>query len=287
MQQALRHCESLVRAADKDRYVATLFAPAEHRPAIFTLYAFNAEIVRVRDAARVPIAGEIRLQWWSDVLASDDPRQTAGHPVAAALGATIAEYGLHKETLGALVDAHRFDLYDEPMQKQSEFERYAEATSANLIALCAQILDQSGAVHIGVLAHHAGIAQTTAGLLGAFAKHVQRGQLYFPLELFERQGLSRAELVSANPGRYAGVGLRAALAEARLIAADHLAMASDLLASTPPALLPAVLPVAVAPRLLARMEQVGDDPYADIGVPAWRRQWIIWRAARQPARIFR
>ena len=63
-----QHCTALVREADRDRYLATLFAPAEHRDALYALYAFNAEIARVRDMAREPMPGEIRLQWWVDVL---------------------------------------------------------------------------------------------------------------------------------------------------------------------------------------------------------------------------
>ncbi len=51
------HCVALVREADHDRYLATLFAPAEHRDALYALYAFNVEIARVRDVARQPIAG--------------------------------------------------------------------------------------------------------------------------------------------------------------------------------------------------------------------------------------
>ena len=42
MQDAFAHCEALLRAADKDRFLTTLFAPAEHRDALVALYAFNA-----------------------------------------------------------------------------------------------------------------------------------------------------------------------------------------------------------------------------------------------------
>ena len=68
MEDHFRHCAGLVRDTDRDRYLATLFAPAEKRDALFALYAFDAEISRVRDLAREPIPGEIRLQWWRDVL---------------------------------------------------------------------------------------------------------------------------------------------------------------------------------------------------------------------------
>ena len=50
--QAIILFAALVREADRDRYLATLFAPAVHRDALFALYAFNAEITRVRELAR-------------------------------------------------------------------------------------------------------------------------------------------------------------------------------------------------------------------------------------------
>ena len=55
MQDHFTHCASLVREADRDRYLAALFAPPEKRDALFALYAFDAEISRVRELAREPI----------------------------------------------------------------------------------------------------------------------------------------------------------------------------------------------------------------------------------------
>ena len=46
------HCEQTVREADKDRYLATLFAPANRRGPLFALYAFNTEVASVRERAQ-------------------------------------------------------------------------------------------------------------------------------------------------------------------------------------------------------------------------------------------
>ena len=51
-----------VRAADHDRYLTVLYAPAEKRGALFSLYAFNAEIAGIRDRIHEPLPGEVRLQ---------------------------------------------------------------------------------------------------------------------------------------------------------------------------------------------------------------------------------
>jgi len=139
MQDAFAHCEGLVRAADKDRFLSALFAPAEHRNALLALYAFNLEIARVREVAREALAGEIRLQWWSDAVEG----RGEGHPVAAALLETVARYQLPTEPFRTLIDARRFDLYDEPMRSLADLERYAKGASAGLIALAAPAMPAS------------------------------------------------------------------------------------------------------------------------------------------------
>ena len=75
----------LVRAADRDRYLAALYAPEDKRADLRALYAFNAEIAGVRDRVSQALPGEIRLQWWRDVIAAKDAGTEAGHPVADAL----------------------------------------------------------------------------------------------------------------------------------------------------------------------------------------------------------
>ena len=87
MQTHFEHCAALVREADRDRYLATLFAPAEHRDALFALYAFNVEIARVRELAREPLPGEIRLQWWREVLSGERDGDDAFGGVGEALNA--------------------------------------------------------------------------------------------------------------------------------------------------------------------------------------------------------
>jgi len=283
MQQAFAHCEALVRAADRDRFLATLFAPRERRGALFALYAFNVEIARVREVVRDPVAGEIRLQWWSDVLAGDGRGEIEAHPVASALRASVARYGLPPERLQTTISARRFDLYDEPMATLADLEAYADGASSSLIALAAQILNGDGASDIDALSHHAGLAHAIAGLLKAFPFHAARGQLFVPLELLERHGADREDV---RIGR-ATPQLRSALADLRDSARRHLRQAQDMARTVSPDVMSALLPVALAGATLARMERGDYDPFVPVEIAPWRRQWLIWRAARRPSRIFR
>jgi phytoene synthase len=282
MQDAVAHCQQLVRSGDRDRFLATLFAPADRRDALYALYAFNLEIARVRQVAHGSAAGEIRLQWWSDVLTGEGHGGVGGHPVAAALLAAMASYGLAPAPLLALIEARRFDLYDEPMRTLGDLNTYADAASSNLIRLAVQILHAGRSTDSNELAHHAGLAHAITGLLQAFAVHAARGQLYIPLEILERHGAQRHDVSRLH----ATATLRSALAEMRLIAREHLRQAQQMQSNMVPALVSAFLPVALAGPTLKRMERAHYDPFRPIELPAWRRQWLIWRAARQPARLF-
>jgi phytoene synthase len=276
------HCEALVRAADKDRFLATLFAPAEHRGPLYALYAFNAEIARVREAVREPVAGEIRLQWWSDVLGGEGRGDVDAHPIVAALHEIIARYGLPVERLAALIDARRFDLYDEPMATLADLETYARRASSGLIALAAQILGGGGARDVGPLAEHAGLAHAMAGLMRVLPIHAARGQLFVPLDVLRRHGADRHDVARGQ----ATPQLRAALAELRRSARRHLAQARQAMEIAPFTVMPALLPVALVGPTLTRMERSDHDPFVPVEIAPWRRQWLIWRAARQPERIF-
>jgi phytoene synthase len=168
------------------------------------------------------------------------------------------------------------------MATLADLEAYADGASASLIALAAQILAAGGEPDIGALSHNAGLAHALAGLLAAFPIHTARGQLFVPLELLARHGAGRLDVKGAP----ATPQLRAALAELRLRARHHLSAARQLLATAAPVVVPALLPVALAPPTLARMERRGYDPFVPVAIAPWRRQLIIWRAARRPRRIF-
>ena len=130
-----------VRAADRDRYLTALYAPADKRDALFALYAFNAEIAGVRDRIHEALPGEVRLQWWRDVIAADSGEAAAGHPLAEALKATIAAYNLPKQAFDNYLEARIFDLYDDPMPSRTDLEGYCGETAGALIQLAAMVLD--------------------------------------------------------------------------------------------------------------------------------------------------
>lgn len=215
---AFEHCRDLVAQHNKERHWANLYAPADNRDALYALYAFDHSIVHIAKVVKEPMAGEIRLQWWRDVLDGLRREDAASHPVAAALMQTTANYQLPIARLTTLLDAHSADLYDDAFDP----ERYGVETWGAIYALAAKILGREGEP-VEYISRHAGAAE--------------------------------AWTLAQRPD------------EAR----HHREAAAKLLPDVPEAILPALLPAAT----LCKRD-----------LPSWRRQWLVWRAARDPARIF-
>jgi len=276
MQDPFGHCEQLVRAGDKDRFFASLFAPAQRRGPLFALYAFNLELARVREMAREPMAGEIRLQWWRDAIERPGAGEARTNPVAAALLDTIVRFQLPIPSFMRLIEARGFDLYDDPMPTLAALEAYAQSTSAAVIELAARILGAAEADVSGAIGE-AGIAYALAGLLRAFPMHASRGQLYVPLDLIERHG-ARPEDIFAGRTTPA---VSAALAALRQVAWKHFAAYREASAAIPTSAAPAFLPVTLVPLYLNKLERARDPLTRVVEVAPWRRQWALWRAARR------
>ncbi len=274
-----RHCEQLTREADKDRFLASLFAPADRRDGLFALYAFDVEIARIRDMVREPMPGELRLQWWRDVLTGERRSEGMASPVGAALCETLDRYRLKVDPLLELLEARSFDLYDDPMPSLAHLDGYARQTTSHVIALAAQVL---GAAPNIAVAGPAGIAIGLTRMLRDLPRHAARGQLYLPADLLTRHGAKPEEIL----GGRTTPELRAALAELRQHVRRYLEAFDAALPTLSSAAIPPVLPVALVRLTLARMERSDYDPFrTDVEVPQWRRQWTLWRAARRWSRI--
>jgi 15-cis-phytoene synthase len=271
-------CESLVRESDPDRYFAALFAPADKRPHLLALYAFNLEIARVREAVSDPMLGDIRLQWWRDALQGEARGDVRANPVAAALDETIVRFRLPRAAFVDLIDARVFDLYDDPMPTLADLEGYCGETSSVLIRLASLVVAEGADPGAADAAGHAGVAYAITGLLRAFPWHARRGQVYIPADVLAGHGVTRDDIVSGR----GGPGLISALAEMRGTAHDHLQRARRLRATIPPAIAPAFLPAAIVPAYLRAMEAGGYDPFRTIiDLPRWRKLAILWWASRR------
>ncbi|WP_123150777.1 phytoene/squalene synthase family protein [Mesorhizobium delmotii] len=265
-----------VRAADHDRYVCALYAPEDKRDALFSLYAFNAEISGIRDRIREALPGEVRLQWWRDVIATEDSGDGVGHPVADALKATISAHHLPIPAFENMLEARVFDLYDDPMPSRTDLEGYCGETAAALIQLAAMVLDPVAAPRFAELAGRAGCAQAMTGLLLLLPLHRKRGQCFVPADTLAAAGSSPEEFVAGD----GGPGGQRAVAAMIALAQEHLAAFESGASALPVSLRPAFLPLALSRAYLGKMESSRQSPLNGAArLSPWRRHWLLLRRA--------
>jgi phytoene synthase len=287
LEQHYALCGAALRESDRDRWLACLFAPDDARPHLFALYAFNAEIARVRDHVSQPLLGEMRLQWWVDALEGAPGAETRGdlraNPTADALLATVAAKDLPRKPLLDLLEARRFDLYEDPAPDMAFFDLYCDETAGALFALAARLIGGGeGAEDVLLAARHGGRAYAIAGLLRALPWHVAQGRCHLPGDLLARHGLGARNFLA----RERSAGVDAALAELRALARDNLAKAEQVVSSLPMPSREAFRLLALPELYLRAMERRDYDPYKTlVDVALWRRQWALWRYDLQKPKI--
>ncbi len=267
-----------LREHDRDRYLATLVLPAEARPHVTSILAFNADIAAIRERVSGPQPGEIRLQWWNDALTGAGHGEVRQNPLADALLDTIEKYSLPIGTLQRLIGARRFDLYDDPMPDLETFEGYAGETASTLLQLSAMVLNGGKPVEQGDAAGHLGVAQAMIGHLRAFGYVSSQGRIMLPWSILEANGVRETELFRGQDSE----GLQSALSQIVELADDHLEKARMAIAALPKNLRPAFAAIALLEQQLKHWKQDSSGPFAPPSdEPDWRKiarlTWWTWR----------
>lgn len=269
-------CTGLVRAQDFRAYAASLFVSPNARRAWMALAAFNAEVAHVRDHVSQPLPGEIRLQWWRDALTGSsqaaDHGVVEGNPVAAELLRAMALYSLPAEAFVRLIDAHVFDVYDDPMPDMAALEAHCRDTAAAMYDLRARVMGVN-TLEIARLAEHAGIAEGLVDVMLALPRHAARRQLYLPSDLMNLHGVVAEEVFLHQ----VSAPLKEVLAHLRREARVQLDQAMAMLADAPASARAAFLPLAVIGKTLTRLET--SEPFAPPLPPRLGILWTTWRAA--------
>ncbi|MBR1200874.1 squalene/phytoene synthase family protein [Bradyrhizobium sp. AUGA SZCCT0240] len=270
-------CADLVRTHDFVRYASTLFMPAAQRRALLAIYAFNAEISRVREQVSQPLPGEMRLQWWTDMLAGAGHGGIEGNPVAAELLQVIRDYHLPVDPLSRLIDEHQFDLYNDPMPSMAALEGYINDTSSALFSLAGLVASRPSEA-VDHLARHAGFAQGLVQVIEKLPWDAARRQLFVPLQLLQQHGSGMEEVYSGKQTPQARAAIDQLIGEAR----EHLKTAFELLSAVPPEVRPVFLPLALVRRDLKWMSRADSDPFVPRTSSRLRTLWTLWRASRSP-----
>ncbi|CUK27055.1 squalene synthase HpnD [Cognatishimia activa] len=131
-------CAGIVEKGDPDRFLAIMSAPVALREKLFPLYAMNVEVARAPWVTEESMIAEMRLQWWRDALAEiaaggEVRRHEVATPLARILTPTQAQ------SLDALIEARRWDIYRDPFEDEDAFQSHFSATAGQLLMVAAEV----------------------------------------------------------------------------------------------------------------------------------------------------
>ena len=252
------YCRDLVRSADKERYITSLFASAEARAALWAISAFNHEIAKTRETVSEPMLGEIRLQWWRD--ASNDifagkPRQ---HAVVLALSGSIQKFALERTFFDTLIEGRALDLQETPFQTVDELIAYIMNTAVPLHHAALRVLGADNQA-TRACATAVGCAYGLTGLLRAAPYFFRQNRNFLPVEIMEKFELTDRAVYSLKPSQALAdtVAVLAERAERFLEEAAQTLKSNDIA----PAARPALLAGAQAGWHLKRLRRASYNPH--------------------------
>ncbi|WP_114008768.1 phytoene/squalene synthase family protein [Cohaesibacter intestini] len=281
LHDAFAFCQSELKRLDSVRYFASLTAPEAVRADFLAFQCFLADVAVIPTRVSEPAMGDIRLTWWRDIVADATVDQSPGNevvnvgPVASALQVVQHRHALPIDRLVPIIEARRFDLYNDPMPDMPHFETYAGETEALALMLSAQILCKDVA-DISGLCGHAAMAICLAQHLFDWPQNVERQKLFLPADAFAAHGLAQADLIADK----SKANVAAALLTLGELAEMHHAKAMAELKLVPKdvrsQIAPAFLRLAPA-RLMIRMRK--KHPARLLRLARWRCYGAIWRMA--------
>ncbi len=269
---------ALVKREDHDRFLTAVFAPERAREGVMALYAFNAEVAKVRESVSENLIGQMKLQWWRDVIAAvyEGGKVPQGNPVVQALAGTIAAHHLSRALFDTLLDARTRDVADDSPQDVTELEGYAEGTSASLTLLVLEVLEVRGEVS-KTAGRHVGIAWALTGLLRAVLFHARANRFLMPQDLMAAENLTSHDLQERRNADKIAVVVEQIARTARV----HLDQARAHTKHVDRKALPALLPATLADQYLKGLERRRFDVFDPRHVlqrpAALRLAWNAWR----------
>lgn len=275
LEEAYSHCLETVRRDDRDRYFLCVLAPIKYRPALLAIHAFNVAISRIPETVSEPILGQIRLQWWRDVIATIYVKGTPpAHPVIDALKDALPRNHLGLKSFERILNARERDLEDWRPATIQDLESYARDTAGEILALSMVVLGETDEQALAI-GRSAGAAFALVGILRSLAFQAHRRRFLIPQELIEREGVSLRDVFAfKQPNAALNLSVAAIAKRAEILITDVIKQAKQVSLPTRTLLLEA----RIAAYHLKRLKAAGFNPF-DSSISQSSGGLLLWRLA--------
>ena len=185
----LSYCGELVRCNDSDRFLQSMFFPADIREDLWVLFAFNHEIAKTREVVSDSNLGLIRLKWWRDEIKKIyEQGALTDHEILKPLSTAIKKHNLPREHFDKLLYAREFDLEDVLPANLEGLMNYADFTTQPLFKLALII---TGADPDLEVVQPMAVNYALAGILRSTGYFSRQNRFLLPEDLMNKYSITK------------------------------------------------------------------------------------------------
>ena len=181
---------NLVKKADPDRYICTLFADREFQEFLFTIYALYNELAAIPFRTQEANLGEIRLQWWREtLLASKLEVNLSNDPIMQGIYKLNGQPKFNRELMLSIIDERENDLSKRQPKTIEELEKYIKNTSGAITVIALDLMDVTDE-HIRQVCQDIALAYGLIGVLRSTSFLLNYDRILVPKSLLDRYEVS-------------------------------------------------------------------------------------------------
>ena len=200
-----RFCRDLTRREAANFYWGFIALPRPKRLAIYALYSFARQVDDEADLANSssghdphPCGGDTDLFKPHRERIKRCYTGRADDPVMRVLAEVVAEYGIPREDLEALVDGVEMDLRVSRYASWEQLRRYCRLVASSVGRMCVRIFGFSDPAALDY-ADNLGVAMQLANILRDVREDMGLGRIYLPQDELRRFGVGEQIPLSGSP----------------------------------------------------------------------------------------
>ena len=193
------YCRELVRRQAHEHYLASLLLPHSSRSVAFALRALSCEVAAIRDSVSDRRLGQVRAQWWKDVVGKAGEEGSVNHPVARELQALLTNHpDLNKGLLQSLASSRDHFLSDSPFDTLEQVEQYGMDAFSGIYLLLLEAMGNTNG-HAKHAVTQLGKCEGLVTLLRGTPHNSSKRRVYLPSSLLAEMGASQEGVLRRGP----------------------------------------------------------------------------------------
>ncbi|MEM1145127.1 MAG: phytoene/squalene synthase family protein [Pseudomonadota bacterium] len=190
------YCRSKIRTGSKSFFLASHFLPNDLRDAVYALYAFCREADDAIDGGADPFIGLAVFEARLDAIFGDE---TPTNPVDRALALVVAQYGLPRTLLDALLQGFAWDAQARSYKDLAGVYGYSVRVAGS-VGIMMALLMRVREPKLLARAADLGVAMQLTNIARDVGEDGRAGRVYLPLRWLREHGVPISSLM--NEPRY-------------------------------------------------------------------------------------